>query len=90
MDRFGVAQPLQVYPVERSGAWVYPVERSGAWVYDEGRMQVALAPATANTVPGFPDAYFIGGAPALVLEPLPSDYQPFAPTYANLPSPGLP
>ena len=47
-------------------------------------------PRPPTPSPGFPDAYFCGGAPALVLEPLPSDYQPFAPTYANLPSPGLP
>jgi len=56
----------------------------------DGSIRVSLAAATANTIEGFPDAYFIGGAPALVLEPLPDDYTPFAPTYANLPDPGQP
>jgi hypothetical protein len=59
-------------------------------VGEDGTIAVALAPATANTIPGYPDAYFIGGPPAVVLEPLPSDYAPLAPTYANLPTPGYP
>jgi len=57
---------------------------------DTGHIRVTLAPATANTVPGYPDTYFIGGDPALVLEPLPGDYAPYAPTYANLPLAGQP
>jgi hypothetical protein len=59
-------------------------------VDDDGHIHVTLAPATANTVPGFSDAYFIGGEPVLVLEPLPTSYEPFAPTFSNLPAPGQP
>ncbi|HEV7666442.1 MAG TPA: hypothetical protein VGQ62_23100, partial [Chloroflexota bacterium] len=54
-------------------------------VADDGHIRVTLAPATANTIPHFPEAYFIGGEPLLVLESLPADYAPFAPTYTNLP-----
>jgi hypothetical protein len=61
-----------------------------AEVNDDSHIHVTLAGATANTVPGFPDAYFIGGEPVLVLEPLPGDYTPLAPTYSNLPPPGQP
>jgi hypothetical protein len=70
--------------MDRTGA-VRPLE-----VGDDGHIQVTLAPATANTIPGYPEAYFIGGEPAIVLEALPDDYSPFAPTYANLPDPGQP
>jgi hypothetical protein len=59
-------------------------------VGEDGYIRVTLGPATANTIPGFPDAYFIGGEPLLVLEPLRTDYEPLAPTYANLPAPGQP
>jgi hypothetical protein len=54
----------------------------------EGVIRVGLPGATANTVPGYPDVYFIGGDPVLVLEPLPEDYQPYAPTDDNLPALG--
>jgi hypothetical protein len=57
---------------------------------EDGHIRVTLAPATANTIPGFPNAYFIGGEPILVLEPLPDRYAPLEPTYANLPLPGQP
>jgi len=53
-----------------------------------GHIRVTLAPATANTVEGYPDTYFIGGDPLLVLEPLPDAYAPYAPTYTNLPLAG--
>jgi hypothetical protein len=56
----------------------------------DGHIRVTLSPATANTIPGAPDVYFIGGEPLLVLEPLPTDYEPLAPTYANLPVAGAP
>jgi hypothetical protein len=68
--------------MDRSGS-VRPLD-----VGDDGHIQVTLGSATANTIPGYPEAYFIGGEPAIVLEPLPDDYSPFAPTYANLPDPG--
>lgn len=55
-----------------------------------GHISVTLAPATANTIPGFPDVYFIGGEPLLVLEPLPSGYEPLVPTWTSLPWPGQP
>ena len=54
----------------------------------DGHIKVTLAPATANTIPGYSDAYFIGGEPILLVEPLPDGYRPLAPTYANLPPPG--
>lgn len=56
-------------------------------VGDDGHIDVTLAPATANTIPNVPDLYFIGGEPTLVIEPLPDNYAPFAPTYGNLPEP---
>jgi hypothetical protein len=56
----------------------------------DGLIRVTLPPATANTIPGFPNAYFIGGEPLLVLEPLTDKYTPLEPTYANLPLPGQP
>ena len=55
-----------------------------------GHIRVTLAPATANTIPGFADAYFIGGEPVLVLEPLPVGYRPLPPTFGNLPPIGQP
>jgi hypothetical protein len=64
---------------------VRPLEVDG-----DGHIWVTLAGATANTVPGFPNAYFIGGEPVLVLEDLPAGYEPFVPTLANLPLPGQP
>jgi hypothetical protein len=70
--------------MDRFGA-VQPLD-----IADHGHIQVTLAPATANTVLGFPNAYFIGGAPAIVIETLPDKYTPLEPTYANLPAPGLP
>lgn len=54
----------------------------------DGHISITLAPATANTIPGYPDVFFIGGEPLLVLEPLPSGYEPLPPTYASLPWPG--
>jgi hypothetical protein len=57
-------------------------------VDDTGHIRVTLAPATANTIPGDPAGYYIGGDPLLVLEPLPDGYLPYAPTFANLPLPG--
>jgi hypothetical protein len=59
-------------------------------VDDTGHIHVTLAPATANTIPGSPDAFFIGGDPVLVLEPLPDGYAPYSPTFANLPLAGQP
>jgi hypothetical protein len=59
-------------------------------VGDDGLVHVTLGPATANTIPGYPSAYFIGGEPAIVLEPFPGEYTPFEPTYGNLPDPGQP
>jgi hypothetical protein len=59
-------------------------------VSEDGLFQLTLAPATANTIPGFPTAYFIGGETQLVIEPMPDGYEPLAPTYANLPMPGQP
>ena len=70
--------------MDRSGN-VQPID-----VAADGYIHVTLAPATANTIPGYPETYFIGGEPALVLESLPSDYAPYPPTYANLPDPGQP
>jgi hypothetical protein len=55
---------------------------------DTGHIRVTLGPATANTITGYPDTYYIGGDPLLVLEPLPDSYAPYAPTFANLPLPG--
>jgi hypothetical protein len=57
-------------------------------VAGDGHIHVTLPRATANTIPGFPDSFFIGGEPLLVLEPLVEGYEPFAPTLANLPPPG--
>ena len=57
-------------------------------VAEDGYIHVTLAGATANTIPGYPNSYFIGGEPVLVLEPLSVGYEPFAPTLANLPLPG--
>jgi hypothetical protein len=57
-------------------------------VRGDGMLELTLAPATANTIPGYPDAYFIGGQPTIVVEPLPDTYVPFAPTYENMPPPG--
>jgi hypothetical protein len=62
---------------------IHPLE-----VAEDNHVHVTLQPASANTVPGFPDAYFIGGEAQMLLEPLPDDYTPFPPTYANLPEPG--
>jgi hypothetical protein len=56
----------------------------------EGNVPLTLAPATANTVLGFPNAYFIGGEPRIIVDPLPDGYQPVPATYANLPAPGAP
>ena len=74
------------------GASASRMDRLGATsplsVAADGHINVTLAPATASTVPGYPDAYFIGGEPTIVLEPLPDSYTPFAPTYGNLPAPG--
>jgi hypothetical protein len=56
-------------------------------VSSDGHIVVTLVRATANTIPGAPEAYFIGGEPVLVVEPLPSGYTPYAPTFANLPPP---
>jgi hypothetical protein len=47
---------------------------------EDGWLRVAARGATANTLPGFPDGYFIGGEPVIVVEPLPPSYQPYAPT----------
>ncbi len=55
---------------------------------NDGHMQVTLAPATANTVLDYPNAYFIGGEPRIIVEPLLDSYAPLPPTYANLPPPG--
>lgn len=46
----------------------------------EGAIPVTLPPATANTLTGFPDAFFIGGDPVMLVEPLPGAYTPFDPT----------
>jgi hypothetical protein len=54
----------------------------------DGHIQITLPPATANTVQGYPDAYFIGGEPQIIVEPLPDTYVPLPPTYSNLPPPG--
>lgn len=51
----------------------------------DGFIHVWLPNATANTLPGFPNAYFIGGEPVMVLERLPDGYQPFEPTWPKLP-----
>ncbi len=59
-------------------------------VQADGHIYVTLAAATANTIPGYPETYFIGGEPVLVLEPLPDGYQPYMPTFANLPLAGQP
>jgi hypothetical protein len=59
-------------------------------VAEDGHIHITLARATANTIPGYPDSYFIGGEPVLVLEPLTDGYEPIAPTVANLPLPGQP
>jgi len=59
-------------------------------VAEDGHIHITLARATANTIPGYPDSYFIGGDPVLLLEPLTDGYEPFAPTLANLPLPGQP
>lgn len=53
-----------------------------------GTVTVPLGPATANTLPGYPGSYFIGGDPLLLVEELPADYQPF-PSAPNLPAPPL-
>jgi hypothetical protein len=53
----------------------------------DGNIRLTLAPATANTVLGFPNAYFIGGEPQIVVDALPDSYTPYPPTYGNLPEP---
>ena len=57
-------------------------------VDDDGQIRLSLPPATANTIPGYPSAYFIGGEPTIVVEALPDGYAPLEPTYATLPDPG--
>ena len=54
-------------------------------VDEGGLVDLALEPATANTIPGYPDAYFVGGTPVFVVEPMPADYQPYQVTSWNLP-----
>ena len=54
----------------------------------DNRVVLVLRPATANTLPGFPEAFFIGGDPLLVVEPLTTDYAPLEPS-AGLPRPPL-
>jgi hypothetical protein len=54
----------------------------------DNRAALALSPATANTLPGFPEAFFIGGDPLLLVEPLPDEYVPLEPS-ASLPRPPL-
>ena len=56
----------------------------------DGHIYVTLPRATANTIPGYPETYFIGGEPVLVVEPLPDGYRPLVPTFANLPLAGQP
>ena len=70
--------------MDRFGA-IQPLE-----VDADDHIQVTLAPATANTIPDFPNVYFIGGEPQIIVEPLPDDYAPLPPTYSNLPAPGEP
>lgn len=83
--------------IQAIGASAQRMDRFGAIsalevtdVSGEGHIQITLPAATANTIEGYPDAYFIGGEPAIVLEPLSDDYVPFEPTYANLPQPANP
>lgn len=54
----------------------------------DGSAALTLPPATANTLPGFPNDYFVGGDPMLIAEPLPDSYQPL-PVSASLPKPPL-
>ena len=54
-------------------------------VTPDGLIRVPAFGATANTLPGRPDTFYIGGEPVLVLEPLPARYQPFAPMIPNVP-----
>ena len=56
----------------------------------DDHIRVTLAPATANTIPSFPTASFIGGEPLLVLEPLTDSCAPLEPTDARLPPPAQP
>lgn len=86
-------QPLSV-PVAAIGASAQAMDRFGAVrpleVDADSQIRLTLPPATANTIPGFPGAYFIGGEPLLVLEPLPDRYTPREPTWTNLPASGQP
>ncbi len=59
----------------------------GLGVAADGHISITLPRATANTIPGYPETYFIGGEPLLVVESLPNGYAPYAPTFANLPLP---
>jgi hypothetical protein len=54
-------------------------------VREGGLVDLVLEPATANTIPGYPDAYFVGGNPVFVVEPMPAEYQPYQVTTWNLP-----
>ena len=69
---------------------VVDIPALGSTAQADGHIYVTLAAATANTIPGYPETYFIGGEPVLVLEPLPDGYQPYMPTFANLPLAGQP
>jgi hypothetical protein len=86
-------QPQQA-TVRALGATAQAMDRFGSVtalsIDSDGLIRLSLPAATANTIEGYPDAYFIGGAPVLVLEPLAEAYVPFAPTYANLPELGQP
>jgi hypothetical protein len=59
-------------------------------VSSDGHILITLPRATANTIPGYPETYFIGGDPVLLVEPLPDGYEPLAPTLANMPPAGQP
>jgi len=85
------SQPLQLtLPAVASTAQL--MTRFGATspltIAPDNTIQLTLAPSTANTIEGYPNAYFIGGEPQIVVEPLPNDDAPLEPTYENLPAPG--
>jgi hypothetical protein len=54
----------------------------------EGQIRLTLPAATAHSIPGYPNAAFIGGDPVIVLEPLPATYQPLAATPESFPPDG--
>lgn len=77
------AVPVEVQ-VPALGRWALAMDKSGqrSMLSIDAARQIRLTArgATANTLPGYPDGYFIGGEPIVLIEPLSEGYRPFAPT----------